>query len=64
MTLRKLTVDEFKEAYNHAGDSVMELAAIAVQCVTDDPELVAIAQAALRAEDEFLAALNNRDIEL
>lgn len=64
MTLKKLTLDEFREAYSRAGESVMEMAAITVECVTDDAELVALAQAALSAEDNFLTALNNRGIEL
>lgn len=64
MALKKLTIAEFKEAYNRIGASVMELADIAAQCVTDDDELVMLAKAAVNAEDAFLAALNNRDIEL
>lgn len=64
MALKKMTLEQFREAYNRAGASVMELAEIAAQTVTDDDELVMLAKAAVKAEDVFLAALNNRDIQL
>lgn len=64
MALKKMTLAQFRDAYNRSGESVMQLAEIVAETISDDRELVGLAKAALKAEDEFLAALNNRDIQL
>jgi ATP-dependent RNA circularization protein (DNA/RNA ligase family) len=63
MSLKKLTLEEFKDAYDRCGESIMELAHIAVECVSDDDELVQAAKQALKAEDKFATLLSERDIQ-
>lgn len=60
--LKKMTLAEFREAYNRCGSSVMEMAEIAMQTVSDDDEFVQVATAAVEAEDKFYRLLNDRKI--
>ena len=63
-TLKKTTLAEFREAYNHSGESVISLAEIATQTVSDDDEFVQAAKAAVEAEDKFFRLLGERGINL
>lgn len=60
--LKKMTLAEFREAYNRCDSSVMEMAEIAMQTVSDDAEFVQAAKVAVEAEDKFYRLLLDREI--
>lgn len=58
-----VTLAEFREVHNCSGESVLDIAYDA-QYIADDPDFVTLAKAALAAEDAFVAAMSERDIQI
>lgn len=61
MSIKKMTLAEFKRTYRQSGESVAQLAFYAAQSVTDDERFVEAAKALLKAEDDFYKLLLERE---
>lgn len=63
MPQKTLTLTEFKKVHNKSGESLLDIAFDA-QAITDDDEFRNLAKELIILEDKFLAAFNDRGMEL
>ena len=62
-SLKQMTVEEFRKKWRRSGESVMQLAFIAMHVISDDEEFKQAAIAAVEAEDRFDKMLQERNVD-